>query len=663
MGSLSPVAKMQFFDNNGNLLAGGKLYTYETGTTTPLATYTNTALSVANANPIILDARGEATIYLQDAAYRFLLTDSVDATIWTRDGVSTDIYQAILDGKVTRHVDSVASLKALTGMANNTYAITASYYAGGSTGSGVYRYDSGSSATDNGGTVIAPNSGGGRWILLYENLHVDQFGAKGDGATDDAAKIQAAIDATPSRGALLWGPKEYKIATALSLSRAISLIGLGKGITRLLCASCSGFVGSTNFSFLTINGISIAHDVRYTTTPNANTAIRLSVAGSNDWHSYTDIFIDGFAEAFYAGSCNSCVWQNVTSVYTFGGITAAGSGCINNQVSQCSFSCNDSIATATVAGSYGFKIGDGTTNCEGFAITDCLVFGVARGVWNNASINVVVRGCILDAIGEYGVLQQSTGSAGCINNTYDNNYIGMRGTADTAIYLTNAYAATDSQNRGTTVRDNEVTVYATYSYNYGILIDGAYEKRNTVSGNKITGAATFDCRITGGASHRVSDNYFGTNGFSTTIQVQYINNTGTVASAAWPSPQGTFTPVVFGTTAAGTGTYSIQIGSYKLIDNIVYFNLRAVFTGHTGTGDMKISGLPIASKNVANYISAIVVNAENLTFPAATTSIIGFVGTNSTQIELRGSGSGTAPIAVAMDAAANINISGFYEIS
>ena len=48
----------QFLDNNGNVLSGGKIYTYEAGTTTPLATYTSSSGNTAHTNPIVLDAAG-----------------------------------------------------------------------------------------------------------------------------------------------------------------------------------------------------------------------------------------------------------------------------------------------------------------------------------------------------------------------------------------------------------------------------------------------------------------------------------------------------------------------------------------------------------------------------------------------------------------------------
>ena len=51
-------AGAQFFDDSGNPLTGGKVYTYAAGTTTPAATYTTSAGTVANTNPIILDAAG-----------------------------------------------------------------------------------------------------------------------------------------------------------------------------------------------------------------------------------------------------------------------------------------------------------------------------------------------------------------------------------------------------------------------------------------------------------------------------------------------------------------------------------------------------------------------------------------------------------------------------
>lgn len=45
---LTPTPKQQYFDNNGNPLSGGKLYSFEAGTTTPLATYTSSTGGSSN---------------------------------------------------------------------------------------------------------------------------------------------------------------------------------------------------------------------------------------------------------------------------------------------------------------------------------------------------------------------------------------------------------------------------------------------------------------------------------------------------------------------------------------------------------------------------------------------------------------------------------------
>ena len=54
--SLYAGAGAQFFDNNGVPLAGGLIYVYDAGTTTPAATYTSSAASTNNTNPIVLAA-------------------------------------------------------------------------------------------------------------------------------------------------------------------------------------------------------------------------------------------------------------------------------------------------------------------------------------------------------------------------------------------------------------------------------------------------------------------------------------------------------------------------------------------------------------------------------------------------------------------------------
>lgn len=83
-------AGAQFFDNNGDPLTGGKLYSYIAGTTTPKATYTTSTGAVANPNPIIMNAAGRTPdeIWLEvGVQYKFILKTSADITIGTYDNL------------------------------------------------------------------------------------------------------------------------------------------------------------------------------------------------------------------------------------------------------------------------------------------------------------------------------------------------------------------------------------------------------------------------------------------------------------------------------------------------------------------------------------------------------------------------------------------------
>lgn len=108
MTVLSPQPKMQFTTAAGVPLSGGKVYTYIAGTTTPQATFTDYTGSAPNTNPVILDSRGEANIWLGGALYKFKLTDANDVEIWTVDYISapTSSVSAVLSGNVTIDSDT-----------------------------------------------------------------------------------------------------------------------------------------------------------------------------------------------------------------------------------------------------------------------------------------------------------------------------------------------------------------------------------------------------------------------------------------------------------------------------------------------------------------------------------------------------------------------------
>ena len=140
-----------------------------------------------------------------------------------------------------------------------------------------------------------------------------------------------------------------------------------------------------------------------------------------------------------------------------------------------------------------------------------------------------------------------------------------------------------------------------------------------------------------------------------------INN---IASAGLISTfaEGTFTPVLEGTTTAGVATPSgTPAGRYQRIGQICHFHLRVTWTAHTGTGNMQISGLPFTSA-ATNY-TAINVVSSNVAFTAGS-SIKARVLSNSTVVGIvqEPSGGGALQL-VPMDTAGDLILSGSYVIA
>lgn len=203
----------QFFDANGDPLVGGKLYSYAAGTTTPLATYTDSTGTIPNTNPIILDANGQCQMWLGANKYKLNLTDAsgVQQNGWPLDNVTSDYKY---DQLVSKDGSSFIGFSQTE------------------TGS-VYR------------TVEAK---------LRDCVSVEDFGAIGDGVTDDTNAIQSAVN-TGKPVAFSNGKSYRKTAPITYTGKAViygngcTIIDDGQGFT--ITDGSGSYIRDLNFQPVT----------------------------------------------------------------------------------------------------------------------------------------------------------------------------------------------------------------------------------------------------------------------------------------------------------------------------------------------------------------------------------------------------------------------------
>jgi hypothetical protein len=197
MATLLPEGKQSFTDSAGAPLAGGKLYTYDAGTSNPRATYQDAAGTTPNTNPIVLDARGEAIVF-GSGTYKVILNTSADVTLWTVDNIA-DI-QTIANGSIGQ-------------IQFNPVGI----YSAGSLGKWLVDL-----ATSTGASFIGWIQVGAGAVTrlvqdkLRERLTAADFGANSTGVApaDDITAINKAIAATPIRSTVELGQSRISLSPA-----------------------------------------------------------------------------------------------------------------------------------------------------------------------------------------------------------------------------------------------------------------------------------------------------------------------------------------------------------------------------------------------------------------------------------------------------------------
>jgi hypothetical protein len=155
----------------------------------------------------------------------------------------------------------------------------------------------------------------------------------------------------------------------------------------------------------------------------------------------------------------------------------------------------------------------------------------------------------------------------------------------------------------------------------------------------------------GYSSNRFKDLYLGGN--------IYLGGTGS-ANALDDYEEGTFTPLVEGTTTSGSATYTTQVAKYTKVGNIVHFNIFIRWQSGTGSGNLVITGLPFTSVG-SSYHSAVTIGWMNI-FDYTNGKIPrAYIGASASRVTFEESTDNGGSTTISYDSQAGLILSGSYE--
>lgn len=500
---LTPAPVLRVYDNSGNLAIGGSIFTYIAGTSTPLATYTDASGTTPNANPTILNSRGECSLWLATGqSYKITAFDASSNLLWTKDSISnTAAITAAIITNGAQVVPTIATLRTLLKTSASVNAIVTGYYAAGDGGGGTYWYDStDTTSSDNGGSIIVA-ADGGRWKLQVVNgtVSAKQFGAKKDGVSDDGGFINAALNAFLG-GTVLVPAGTYYLNTPVVIPTGTIL--RGAGITQTIFTHGTGAPNSdlvkvmsnsiieqiavdgnqanvTTFSFAEISTGGVNATVRRCKAFNTR---NIGISAGTDYARIQENIIIGISSATIGGygiwgvvptSIDQEISGNVVSGTYIDGIGASGIGLriFNNYVSGCQ--CNTAIgggqiAIYPMASNTGYAdVYDNYVGAGGSVLSS----GLELNGWTNAHGNTIV-GQKLNGI----VLQAGA------NLVVDGNVV--RNTNGPGIVVTGALVNFSIRNN--TCYDDQ----ATKTQTYGIRVMPVAASAFSITGNTVFGNLT-----------------------------------------------------------------------------------------------------------------------------------------------------------------------------
>lgn len=522
----------------------------------------------------------------------------------------------------TSNLTNISSIAKLRTLPSGTAVNVQGYYAPNDGGGGVYVWNSTSTATDNGGTIIQPTGGGpnGRWILQsFGPTNVKQFGAKGDGVTDDYAAIQAAVNSIPTgtQGgySLYFPPGIYECSNTIVIgSRRMAIHG-------------NGVIGSNTTAIV---------------QTNANKDLIDYTTGNLDTFSMFDIqlqgaSVSGTGRLLVLGSAGQAVYDSRLSDCWFVGQPTWAVYAVNLQgihITNCAF---DSSGSSNRAGLYVANGSDLVIEHNRFYSQQQGALCIVQGEDNTIDGNLFdFSGTANDTTGAIMLTPTSVGGGNVVRsttisgNTFRANFNDILLLGNGGVSSSNTGCNDTLISSNSTDRANRRFVYSKDTGNTRIIGNNINSPSQSGTGlfPSIELAGTADSSFivgndltdqTGGAvvctygilmNSTTTNTRIGLNSFRGAGSGEISIASGATLMTTQPL---SYSPVIYGDSVAGTNTYSLQSGIYWIEGNRCYFTIRIVMSAKDAAmaGNILVS-LPVKSANITNMALWPVVTSENV---------------------------------------------------